>query len=291
MGNSSSNFEENKEENLVIIDKTKVIARKALLIGINYTGTSNELNGCINDSHNLKNMLIKNKYFAENDITLMNDTSSGQNYPTKENMLKAFNELVEFSNKNADKDVYLFVSYSGHGYYQIDTSGDELDGKDEVFCPIDCDTVGFIVDDELRNNFINKLHSRVKLVFLCDSCHSGSAIDLKYNYKFDIIQTCIVDRKYKDTVCQVVFISGCTDNQTSADAYLPDINNGNKFVYQGAMTASFLKVFKDEITYTELIKQMRQFLRTNRFTQIPQLSAGKAINIKEPFLISLYNNQ
>ena len=28
--------------------------KKCLLIGINYTGTSYQLNGCINDSHNIK---------------------------------------------------------------------------------------------------------------------------------------------------------------------------------------------------------------------------------------------
>lgn len=34
------------------------VAQKCLLIGINYTGSSNELNGCINDSENLKDFLI-----------------------------------------------------------------------------------------------------------------------------------------------------------------------------------------------------------------------------------------
>jgi hypothetical protein len=32
--------------------------RKALLIGINYFGTANELRGCINDVHNMVNLLL-----------------------------------------------------------------------------------------------------------------------------------------------------------------------------------------------------------------------------------------
>ena len=39
--------------------------KKALLIGINYTGTDYELRGCINDSINLKQFLISNKFFDQ----------------------------------------------------------------------------------------------------------------------------------------------------------------------------------------------------------------------------------
>ena len=33
--------------------------KKALLIGINYTGQSAQLNGCVNDINNVQNLLIK----------------------------------------------------------------------------------------------------------------------------------------------------------------------------------------------------------------------------------------
>ena len=36
------------------------IVKKGLLIAINYTGSDNQLNGCINDQDNLKKFLIKN---------------------------------------------------------------------------------------------------------------------------------------------------------------------------------------------------------------------------------------
>ena len=38
-------------------------------------GTQYELQGCINDSLNLRQFLIDNKYFSEGDITMMNDNS------------------------------------------------------------------------------------------------------------------------------------------------------------------------------------------------------------------------
>ena len=44
------------------------IIKKCLLIGINYTGTSFALNGCINDSYNIQKFLLSNGYFAENQL-------------------------------------------------------------------------------------------------------------------------------------------------------------------------------------------------------------------------------
>ena len=61
--------------------KTK--KRTAFLVGINYTGTINELYGCINDTKNVRDLLI-NKYNFTN-VTLLNDETSDK--PTKQNIL------------------------------------------------------------------------------------------------------------------------------------------------------------------------------------------------------------
>lgn len=263
------------------------ILKKALLIGINYTGTDNELNGCINDSENLKNFIINNKYVEEENITMLNDKLDADHLPTKDNILKQFNNIVQFCSENKDKLVYVFVSYSGHGYYQIDMNGDETDGQDEVLCPIDCDTNGFIVDDDIKRLLIDKLGPNVKLVFLSDSCHSGTVLDLKYTYKIGIVNSCVVNRKINDSKCDVVLISGCSDSQTSADAFIS--NSKNELQYQGAMTASFIKTFHDKITYKALIEGMRKYLLKTKFTQIPQLTSGKKINVQTEFLLCEYD--
>ena len=40
--------------------------KRALLVGINYYGTNNKLNGCINDVENINNFLLKNGYIYTN---------------------------------------------------------------------------------------------------------------------------------------------------------------------------------------------------------------------------------
>lgn len=277
--NNNQNTQPNVQDNVV---------KKALLIGINYTGTDNELSGCINDSENLRGFLKEKNYFVDDEMTSMTDNSADNLKPTKENILFQLDKLCEFANDNKDKEVFLFLSYSGHGYFLTDLTGDEEDGQDEVLCPIDCDYVGYITDDELKANLVDKLPKNVKLCILIDSCHSGTMLDLKYDFKVDNQCTYVTKDKLQDSECDVIMISGCQDFDVSSDAYIKE--NAWRYEYQGAMTASFIKNFYDEISYEELINKMRQWLIENEFTQVPQLSSGKYIDIKKPCLLSHFDD-
>lgn len=262
------------------------VLKKALLIGINYNGTSSELGGCINDSKRLHSFLIGERYFSSGDIIMMNDYLGGEFYPTRANIIRQLQDLVRFARLNPNKKVELFVSYSGHGSYVRDTNGDELDGRDEVLCPIDYESVGCIVDDDLRRIFVDKLPRNVKLVMIIDACHSGTVLDLRYSYKANN-SPLILNNRVSQTSAEIVMISGCKDAQTSADAYLsnPDTKN---YEYQGAMTASLLANYQKGITYNTLIEKMRKWIKENGFDQVPQLSSGRQINIHGGFLLNYF---
>ena len=263
------------------------IAKKCLLIGINYVKTRMKLNGCINDSNNIKDFLIKNNYYKKEDIIMMNDYTKGNLYPTKKNMEKQLLNLVEFANKNIGKEVHIFISYSGHGYHVPDKDGDELDGLDEVLCPVDCQTKGVIVDDWIKKEIINKFHEKTKIVALIDACFSGTSFDLKYNYKCDENNNCLIEPKQNLTNSDIIMISGCMDTQESADAYLFDKTSW-KYKYQGAMTASFLENYKKDTNYYDLLNNMRNWLKEKGFQQIPQLSSGKIIDTKSSFFLNIF---
>jgi metacaspase-1 len=263
--------------------------KKGLLIGINYVGTTSELSGCINDTENLKQLLLKNRYFDVTQLTFMSDKQSGLLYPSKENILTQLNNLVTFCNNNQSKSIFLFVAYSGHGSTVRDTNGDESDHQDEVLCPADYSTNGYIVDDYLKKSFINQLGSNVTLVILIDACHSGTVLDLKYNYTCDVKNRYTTQGVESDTKCQIVMISGCTDVQTSADAYLPD-NVTKVKEYQGAMTASFITNYDPAITVKDLVLKMQKWLKSNKYTQVPQVSSGQLINVSTYLMFGAITN-
>ena len=102
------------------------MSKFALLIGINYKGTSNELNGCINDVMNMRDVLIKHfGYLAEN-IVVMTEDQPNNLKPTALNIMNQFGSLIIKAHHKQAKEIWFH--YSGHGSYIDDTNGDELDG-------------------------------------------------------------------------------------------------------------------------------------------------------------------
>jgi len=153
--------------------------RKALLIGINYFGQKGQLNGCINDVHNVSSYLSQNFGYQRQDMVILtDDQQQPSGIPTKANIERAMRWLVDGAQPNDS----LFFHYSGHGGSTEDLNGDEDDGQDEVIYPVDFETVGHIVDDDMHTLMVSPLQAGVRLTCIFDSCHSGSALDLPYMY-------------------------------------------------------------------------------------------------------------
>ena len=234
----------------------------AVVIGINYVGTDSELNGCVNDANHVKTFLTeKAGYLPANIVTLADDGTHTQ--PTKQNILDTFTLLLNKAINEGFNE--LWFSYSGHGSYMTDTSGDENDRQDEVICPSDFSTSGMIVDDYIYDNFVSKLPQNVTLFSIMDCCFSGTIYDLPYLYT----TTYTTNNTNKNHVANIISISGCRDNQTSADAYI----GGN---YEGAMTWSFMNALATanyNIKLVDLVNNMRILLK-NKYTQVPLLAVS-----------------
>lgn len=250
--------------------------RRALLIGINYIGTDYELRGCINDVINMKNYLKTSYGFQDSEIRVMTELSEDSSrQPTKENMLREIDDLV----RDATPESRLFFHYSGHGGSEVDKSKDEQDGYDETIYPLD----GEIVDDEIKKHLIDPLPEGAKLTCIFDSCHSGTVLDLAYNYRFKTaasVTSYLVskDSHYPKSKATVFVFAGCRDDQTSADTFEEDSS-------QGAMTYGFLKTLKKYSarvkppSYLSFMKSLCIFLKEKGYEQIPQLTTGTKIDI------------
>lgn len=259
---------------------------KALLIGINYRGTSSELNGCINDAERMKEYILKRGY-SESDIKMLTDDTTEK--PTRYNIIKSILELLQ-------SDGQLFLHYSGHGSWVDDKSGDERDGRDETLVPIDYTESGLIVDDQLRG-LLTFVKPTAKLSVVLDCCHSGTGMDLAYSlrqkYRVHRVRkrwrwrwirepfwTMVKDTRYVDTRGQVVMLSGCLDDQYSYDAF----QNGE---YGGAMTTCLLEIFDKtpDIDLDKLVVRLRELLKQKGYPQVPNLTSGRNLSLTEQFTI------
>lgn len=151
--------------------------RRAVLIGINYVGKKNALPGCHNDVKNMVVYLKTMQGFKDENITILMDDGKHTN-PTHANIMNAYTKIVEDSVAGDT----VFLHFSGHGAQILDRNGDEDDGYDETLIPVDFETAGHIVDDELNTKIIKKFGKGVLVTALMDSCHSGTALDLPYYF-------------------------------------------------------------------------------------------------------------
>lgn len=78
-----------------------------------------------------------------------------------------------------------FVHYSGHGGRVKDETGEDPTGHCSTLCPIDYNTAGQILDKELYQHLVCAMPKGTALTFLADCCHSGTVLDLPYNFVAD----------------------------------------------------------------------------------------------------------
>lgn len=273
--------------------------RKALIIGINYPGTQASLRGCVNDAANMSRLLLQQGYpnDSEHMVVLTDDrTMSGQNsYPSGAIIIKAIQWLVQ----GVSKGDVLFFHYSGHGSQVPDKTGFEKDGLNETILPTDYKK-GQIKDDQLWEHLVYPLPEGVKLTAVMDCCHSGTGLDLPFEYHLPtgkkIYQSNFLQsnnfmngRWDADINCahskgDVVLFSGCEDDQTSADV------QGRGFLSQyqagGAMTQSFIQAFRQNpmATYPEFMANLHNTLKNRGFKQRPQLTSSQQFDVNSRIL-------
>jgi hypothetical protein len=138
------------------------MTRRALCIGINnYPGTQMDLAGCVNDANDWADELGARGF----KVTRLLDAQA-----TKAAMLAAMRELIG----SAAAGDTVVITFSGHGTFVPDASGDESDGLDEGLCPYDLKSgAGALLDDEIHTVFAAR-KGGVQLVLISDSCHSGT---------------------------------------------------------------------------------------------------------------------
>lgn len=260
----------------VCFDKNR--KKLALVLGINYNGDAElKLNGCINDTVTMRNILKGRFGYRDSDIILMTDDTPIK--PTRKNIENALENLVQRVLK--ENITELFISFSGHGTYSRDVGRDEDDGKDEALVPLDCKTNGVIKDDDLHGKYLSRLPSSVNVFSLMDCCHSGTILDLQYKYNHNggaFNSGTWKSQQNRSLKAKVIKISGCRDDQYSADAFI----DGK---YCGAMTTSLEKTVGVSKDCRELLLNMTNYLKNNKYDQRPVLTSSFTCNSQDRLVI------
>ncbi|HKR63233.1 MAG TPA: caspase family protein [Thermoanaerobaculia bacterium] len=252
----------------------------SLHIGLNavdpakYGGWSGKLAGCENDARDMAAIATKQGFTPK--VLL---TKAGTSVAVTAGIKAAAAKLVA-------GDAF-FLTYSGHGGQVPDANRDEDDGLDETWCLYDRQ----MLDDELYGLY-GLFAKGVRVTVLSDSCHSGTVLRMALDSGARIpirsagtidysaltpramprevqrpafeIQKRALSRAQKAYAkppavkASVVLISGCQDNQTSADG-----------ARNGLFTETLLRVW-DDGRYTGSLKEFHNRIqRQMPFVQSP----------------------
>ncbi|KAL3651174.1 Metacaspase-1 [Castilleja foliolosa] len=236
--------------------------KKAVIVGISYRYSRHELKGCINDAKCMRHLLINKFRFPESSILMLTEEETDPyRIPNKQNMRMALYWLVQ----GCQPGDSLVFHYSGHGSRQRNYNGDEVDGYDETLCPLDFETQGMIVDDEINASIVRPIPRGAKLHAIIDACHSGTVLDLPFLCRMNRSGQYIwEDHRPRSGVWkgsnggEVISFSGCDDNQTSADT-----SALSKITSTGAMTFCFIQAIErgHGTTYGSILTAMRTAIR------------------------------
>ncbi|MBI2479375.1 MAG: caspase family protein [Planctomycetia bacterium] len=268
------------------IQAGKMSKKLALLVGVDKYKAVTDLQGCVNDIKDMKDLLIGNFGFLADDVLELSNEQA-----THDNIITAFNDhLIQ----RADEGAIVVFHFSGHGSQMKDAEGgDELfDHLDETLVTHDSRSAPDrfdIRDDELNGLFRQLVAKNTAVTFVLDSCHSGSGIKAAgqgFPRRVDADdrdpppakawELSTKGSKAKDTRFEdldYVLISGCRAEEVS---YELDLNG----IRRGALTHYLTKAIRDAgkpaVTYADIMEDVKAQVKSDNPTQNPQVE-GKLI--------------
>lgn len=246
-----------------------------------YNGWDGQLRACENDARDMQQIADSQGYHS---VLLLTGEA------TSDHLLK---QLAVAASTLSKGDI-LFLTYSGHGGQMPDVNGDEDDGYDETWCLYDRQ----FIDDEFSKMWA-QFEPGVRIVMLSDSCHSGTVAKFvpmdtaevkpkaeqayaasklmppsvgiptyEANQRlYDSIQWSTGAGEKEPIAASVILISGCKDDQTSAD--------GQK---NGLFTAALLKVWAKGTFQGPYLSFSQEIIELMPKNQTPNFYRVGAIN-------------
>lgn len=263
---------------------------KGLFVGINdYPGVDADLSGCVNDAHDWAAFF---KPLLQHEPVMLLDDGA-----TKDRIVDKLKEAITSLKPG---DVFVFT-FSGHGTWLPDMSGDEPDGRDEALCPYDLSETNLILDDELREILVDR-DQKSRIVMITDSCHSGSVFRMmgppgvKRKIRFLPPANFVKDPFIMQAVTLqstlnrhdpassnrplpgIAHYAGCRDKEYSFDAAFEGRPNGA--FTRAALTALKSLVHQESRpvpTYGDLARAVTEHLPSFDYPQTPRLNATAAL--------------
>lgn len=135
-------------------------------------------------------------------ISVVTDDTRDLSIPTR----RSFVQYVRAVASRPEAGDWLVIYYAGHGKNVPDHNGDEVDGQDEAFVlPTRTgdinETQAWLVDDDFAELLDHSVRPGVRILVICDCCHSATICDIdSYVWRHEIfsITACKDDQEAEE---------------------------------------------------------------------------------------------
>lgn len=294
-----------------------MVKQLAIVIGLEYPGSANGLDGCYNDA-NLIEETIKEVYqFKSNEIISIRDNENkrGIYNGSKQNIIAQFNKATELDLE------FLFIYVASHGIQTNDYNNDEnklveknkkkfnyyntgksINKLDSAIVTSEKFGTSKLLDDEIRALF-KIFSSKTTIMAVFDCCHSGTICDVNFinilnkknkrNIDEDIDDSDLnnlirktnrfefIPTKYKqdELDANVIVISAARDKQFSYELPKGGQIHGH-FTY--TLCNIFTSIELEKISLGKIVILIG--MKLNNKKQIPVLSSSKPIDVYNTFI-------
>ncbi|TPX49342.1 hypothetical protein SeMB42_g02636 [Synchytrium endobioticum] len=257
--------------------------KRALLIGINYTGLPIERAGSTSNVRSVQRFLTARLGYSDapqDMVLLTDDARDRKRIPTFANILAGVRWLVD----GAAAGDTLYLHFCGRGSRLPREHGDDDDdggSMEDTLVPVDYQKAGQITGNDIDAMLVRGLPPRVHLFACIDCCHSGTMLDLPYVYdKHGRPAQHTPDSVGRSSKAHVVCLSACVEDRDAGDASA----SGDS----GALTYALLKILGDASrlpSYEDLVKLVRDVLKRKGYKQVPIISAGHALELHDSLVV------
>jgi len=258
------------------------MGKYAYFSGVNLFTDGNNLRGCVNDVVDIRERLVAKYKVNPDNIRMLTDYRA-----TAKVELEHWDWIIGCCDP-VEKDV-LIIQNSSHGTnFRIRRNGVLDNYVSDVICPSDFDWDNNFISADMIHDKLQKVPPNTTVIFISDSCCSGNlvkrlsqkdSVPKRMLPPEDILNRSIGQELQTKTIqsyvsiidsVNVIFLSGCQSNQTSADAYI----DGR---YNGALTAALKDVIDrmPEVNWHTCHEEIHKYLTDGDYDQEPELKTSE----------------
>ena len=249
--------------------KSIIGSTRAVLIGINYYGTPEQLRHSVDCVENMAGYLERSGF--DSDICLLSDDTP-ERLPTRSNIMKALKWMVQ----SPPPESAFFFHFVGHSILPEDSIGEDI--PFQGMAPLDYHENGYIFTDEIIS-ILQDLPRGCKATVIMDTVPGGAIVPLPYRID---PRTVSLSRGAAEISADVQCLIAVPPNKSTDPSQHFGVSNGH-------LSSAFITAmgWRHRPTQSQLLTDIHGLLLQRQISEYPFIFASQASSPEDVFKLGI----